>query len=116
MKKQPLFFGNIQDKLAFLAECINDVENSIKACQTQQKKHDAEREEQILDLQTDIYALDHYPPGITPQRRTFLESQVKLLEKEKRYSETECLKTVTDLKRELRALKKEHRATQIANL
>jgi len=114
-KNQPNFFANLNDKLAFLAECISDVEHSIKAVQTQHKRQNSELEEKIIELQSDIYCLDFGDPKFSSQRRSFLESHIKSLEKEKRQSKIFSLQEVHKLERELRSLKKEYRMVRTAN-
>ena len=103
----------IEDKLQFLKECIEQVESQLRERQKQKQEFVRELDEEICSVQTSIYQLDlTRDHSRTSQRRTGLEREIKNLEKQKRQQELEYWRDVVELQKEFRQLKKEYRAVR----
>ena len=113
----------LDDKLLFLRECIGQVECQLRVREEQKQEFVRELEQRVCEVQTAIYELDDF--GLVPnnalghvgtsqfgQRKTGLEREKKLLEREIRQQEVECWRDVTALLKELRQLRKEYRAVR----
>lgn len=106
MKDHPFLFPNIESKLEFLKECITQVENQLHQRHTHHISIDQELDERICEIQSEIYTLELY--SIDSPNRNTLQSQIKLLEKEKRQTQLEYWKDCAEMQKELRLLKKEY--------
>ena len=106
------YFPNIEDKLAFLLECICEVESQLK--QRHAKKADFlnQIDEKLCEVQTNIYALEQCNPDIANRQKSTLEKEIQILEKEKRQHEIECWRDISTLQRELRELKRQYRTVK----
>jgi len=112
-------FPQIEDKLRFLGESIDEVTTQLKNRHAQ--KHDflKELDQTICEVQTAIYHLDQMGDVHNNQmsrRRINLEKEIKALEKEKRTQELEHWRDTTALQKELRQLKKEYRVVKAGAL
>lgn len=111
----PFYFPNIEDKLQFLQECIQQVESQLHSRQSQWQKFEAEIQEQALDLHNRILHLEQIGDirvPRDPRRKAVLETEIQKLEQEKRQMEMEYWRDTASLLRELRQLKKEYRAVK----
>ncbi len=113
---QNFSFPNIEDKLKFLKECIQQVEEQLQKRQKQKQEFISELEQKLCEVQTSIYYLDQMGDVRNNQmsrRRIPLEREIKKLEKEKRVQELEYWRDITDLQKELRQLRREYRAVKV---
>jgi hypothetical protein len=100
----------IEDKLQFLSECIDQVEEQIQ----QRKRHHqeilTELEQKSIDVRNAIYGMDHH--DFEDRQKSTLEREIRILERESRQQEIESWRDVESLHKELRKLKKEYRAVR----
>ena len=110
------FLPQLEDKLEFLKECIQQVEEHLQKRQRQKQEFISELEQKLCEVQTSIYYLDQMGDVRCNQmskRRIALEREIKKLEKEKRVQELEYWRDITDLQKELRQLRREYRAVKV---
>ena len=109
----------IEDKLNFLKESIDEVIAQLQKRQSQKQNFINELEQKLCEVQTSIYYLDQMGDVRNNQmsrRRINLDKEIKNLEKEKRQQELEYWRDVTALQKELRQLKKEYRTVRAGAL
>ena len=112
---QPAYLPQLEDKLQFLKECIEQVEDQLTERQKQKQDFISELEQKICEVQSDIYDLDqlgHIQNNQLSKRRINMDKEIKRLEMEIRQQELEYWRDVTELQKELRQLRKEYRAVR----
>jgi GMP synthase PP-ATPase subunit len=110
-----VYLPQINDKLQFLRESIDEVLAQLQKRQQQKQDFMNELEQKLCEVQTSMYFLDQLGDVRANQmsrRRIHLERQLKKLEQEKRQQELEYWRDITALQKELRQLKKEYRAVK----
>lgn len=118
-EKTPFNFPNIEDKLQFLKESIDEVVLQLQKRLKQKENFLSELDEKLCEVQSSIYYLDEMGDVANNQmsrRRINLDREIKNLEREKRQQELEYWRDVTSLQAELRQLKKEYRAVKVGAL
>jgi chromosome segregation protein len=101
-------YAPLKDKLEFLDQCIKEVEAEIRIRQKQAEDFLDELDKKAMAVQNTLFKLESLPAE--RERQTALEKEIKILEQEKRQQRLDCWKDVSHLQKEIRQLKREHRA------
>lgn len=118
-EKTPFNLPNIEDKLQFLKESIDEVVIQLQKRSKQKQGFLTELDEKLCEVQSSIYYLDEMGDVNSNQmsrRRINLDREIKNLEREKRQQELEYWRDITSLQKELRQLKREYRAVRVGAL
>lgn len=101
-------FSQIEDKLNFLREALDQVETQIKIRSNHTQAFIQELQKKACEVRSDLHRLPDQSPA-NPNRRP-LEQQIADLEREIRQQKIDCWRDIAGLQREKRQLEKEYRA------
>lgn len=100
----------IKERLLLLRDGIAELEAQRRMRQVQQSEFEEMLDMRACEVQTALYALDMAPLDGNMKRRTVLEQELGLIEKERRHLRIRYGQDLFVLEKELRILRDEYRA------
>ena len=102
-------FPNLEDRLHFLKESIDQVEEQIRIRQVRQAEFEDALDTRSCEMGSSLYALDLEMPEGTTKRRLIYEQELGLIEKERRQLRITYGQDMFMLQKEVRHLRGEYR-------